>query len=257
MRIQSQSEAFAFRIRAGGLYPPTRGYDDLISQVRHSTGLNLSPEMMGGNNYVLSGRLDDGSWLVASDHDDFIHNDAADRVEREKEYGPQGWMVGIYPNVQEADPDTGEVNNYWGFDPEEGNNTDPVHHHAEPDAHLHELPGVVSRALASTPHGAVVPPREKHLDSGVDYSDLNSFLKDSKGKKPKAKPGPQYKHWKGPPKMDFQVKGRPDIDEDIFERGDPKQIYPLMRNDANFAGRYREYLRGLGGEVTASLGWYR
>jgi len=74
---------------------------------------------------------------------------------------------------------------------------------------------------------------------------LRTAMPAAKNKKPKS----PYKHWKGPPKMDFQVKGRPDIDLDIFERGDPKEIYPLLRTDANFAGRYKEYLQGLGYEI--------
>jgi len=57
----------------------------------------------------------------------------------------------------------------------------------------------------------------------------------------------QYKHWKGPPKMWFNTPdGKPMTNQDIFERGNYKQIYPLLRNDNEFAHEYNQWLQTQG-----------
>lgn len=66
--------------------------------------------------------------------------------------------------------------------------------------------------------------------------------KKPKAPKPPKRPGPLDKHRGRPPWPPMATDGVPDSNEDIFRRGDPRQIYPLMRNDGTFAREYREWL---------------
>jgi hypothetical protein len=145
----------------------------LIDDVRAATGVKLDVENTGGNTYVLSGRLEDGSWLVAGDGEDGdTWWDQADRHREEDENGPQGWYVGVYHNQVEDNPD-GSQNEYWGFDPREGHSIGPFHEHQDMGARTHELPSVVRDTLSSMPHGAKLDPAEPGSTTrDVNYGDL-------------------------------------------------------------------------------------
>lgn len=137
-------------------YPPrTQG---LIDGVRSATGINLDVENTGGNNYVLSGRLEDGSWVVATDGGSGdTWWDTADRHRHEAEHGPLGWDIGFYHNQTDGHGD------FWGFDPVAGHSVEPFHWHADEDSTADELPAVMGRALATMPHGAKLDPVEPGL----------------------------------------------------------------------------------------------
>ena len=117
--------------------------DDVIRSVRDATGINLNMTNSGGGTYVLDGRLDDGSWLVASDSYGHDHGDLRDRTEMERpghddEPGnPLGWSVGIYPDGGEG--------KWFG--------QDPVHDHEDHDAGVDDLPRVIQDALRGVPRG--------------------------------------------------------------------------------------------------------
>jgi hypothetical protein len=155
----------------------------VIDDVRAATGVKLDVENTGGNTYVLSGRLEDGSWLVAGDGEaGDTWWDQADRHREEDENGPQGWYVGVYHNQVEDNPD-GSQNEYWGFDPREGHSIGPFHEHQDMGARTHELPSVVRDTLSSMPHGAKLDPAEPGSTTSppkpagstpkdVDYGDL-------------------------------------------------------------------------------------
>ena len=129
---------------------PRMTTDDVINQVREQTGINLEMANTGGNCNVLEGRLEDGSWIRAADHNDFCHWDLEDRHDDEGEHGPMGWDVSFHPNLVED----GEDQDTW-----DGQST--IHWHEDSDAHLHELPRVISDAFASMPPDA----KQKHRES--------------------------------------------------------------------------------------------
>lgn len=115
--------------------------DDVTRAVRDATGINLSMTNAGGGAYVFDGRLDDGSWLVASDSEGYQHGDMNERTEEEQQDedegwgGPLGWTVGVYPD--------GGEEGWFG--------QDAVHHHSDDSAYVHELPRVIQEALQTMP----------------------------------------------------------------------------------------------------------
>lgn len=138
--------------------------EDLINRVRSATGINLKMEDSGGGpgggSNVLSGRLEDGSWVVASDSDGPISDpDLSDRTQLERTHGPQGWHVGIYPN--ESWEHNGQTYHSWD------SGAGPLHVHVDKDALTHDLPRVIQHALSTVPDEAKTDARAK--DSGVDY----------------------------------------------------------------------------------------
>lgn len=134
----------------------------LIDSVRGATGVNLDVENTGGRNYVLSGRLEDGSWVVATDGGDgATWWDTADRHRHEAEHGPMGWDIGFYHNTSDAHGD------YW--------DDEPYHWHSDEHAGAHELPSVLANALASMPHGAKLdrkPGETPESGKKIDYENL-------------------------------------------------------------------------------------
>lgn len=117
--------------------------DDVTDAVRKATGINLSMTDAGGGSYVFDGRLDDGSWIVASDSEGYQHGDMNERTEQEQQDedegwgGPLGWTVGVYPD--------GGEEGWFG--------QDAVHHHSDDGAYVHELPRVIQEALQTMPRG--------------------------------------------------------------------------------------------------------
>ena len=131
---------------------------DVIDQVRAQHGINLEMHNTGGNCNVLEGRLEDGSWIRAADHQDFCHWDLEHRHDDEAEHGPMGWDVSFHSN--EHDPggpytfsDGTTVHNppsdWWA-----SGDVEPIHWHEDPGAYLHELPRVIGDAFASMPPDA-------------------------------------------------------------------------------------------------------
>ena len=182
--------------------------DDVIGQVRDQTGINLEMTNTGGGCYVLEGRLEDGSWVRAADHQDFCHPELANRHEDEKKHGPSGWDVSFHSNEHdEGGPFTdsrGVTTHVPPSDYLAGGDAEPIHWHEDPDAHVHELPRVIGDAFASMPPDAKRKQQDglrEHLTNsgwkpgddewrrhfpgegdsgskGVDYSDLNKFMRE-------------------------------------------------------------------------------
>lgn len=133
----------------------------VVDNVHAATGVRMDVENTGGNTYVLSGRLEDGSWLVAGDHTDGdIHWDLAHRHREEAEEGPKGWYAAVYHNQVETDPKTGEQVEYWGFHPVKGHSVEPFHIHEDEHGTVHDLPRVVADTIRSIPPGAKHRPDE-------------------------------------------------------------------------------------------------
>ena len=132
--------------------------DDVIRAVRDTHGINLSMANTGGSCYVLEGRLEDGSWIRAADHEDFCHPELKNRHKGEKEHGPFGWDVSFHSN--EHDPggpmtfSDGQTIDFPPSDTWASGDTEPIHWHEAPDAYVHELPQVIADAFASMPPDA-------------------------------------------------------------------------------------------------------
>lgn len=121
--------------------------DEVVRQVRNATGINLQMEDSGGGPgggcYVLNGRLEDGSWVVASDHDGPCqYSELKDRAAHEQVHGPRGWYVGVYPN---------ETYQYNGKNHDTWQEGEAVHVHVDENAATHELPRVIQEALSGVP----------------------------------------------------------------------------------------------------------
>lgn len=127
--------------------------DDVIRQVRDATGINLGLTDAGGGTYVLDGRLDDGSWLVANDAEGYHWGDMEERTRREREDQEDreegeppapghGWSVGVYRNNGEDGQDT------WM-----GDDSYPIHDHTDYDARVDDLPRVIQHTLSTMPRG--------------------------------------------------------------------------------------------------------
>ena len=215
----------------------------MIDDVRAATGVKLDVENTGGNTYVLSGRLEDGSWLVAGDGEaGDTWWDQADRHREEAENGPQGWYVGVYHNQVEDNPD-GSQGEYWGYDPKEGYSVGPFHEHQDMGARTHELPSVVRDTLASIPHGAKnavgedgAPPRTAPAKEIPDYEelvnprdDLDDDYGDIFGKQSMRRTAFDWKNekWDGPAGEDF-----PDgYHRSKTENGHHLTVYRVRRPD--------------------------
>jgi hypothetical protein len=132
--------------------------DDVIRAVREQHGINLSMANTGGGCYVLEGRLEDGSWIRAADHEDFCYPELKDRHKDEKRDGPLGWDVSFHSN--EHDPggpmtfSDGQTIDFPPSDTWASGDTEPIHWHEAPDAYVHELPQVIADAFASMPPDA-------------------------------------------------------------------------------------------------------
>lgn len=124
----------------------------LLDDVRAATGISLDVEDTGGS-HVLSGRLEDGSWVVAGDGwDGDVHPDQGHRARHEAETGkPKGWYVQLFNNST-VERGAGPIQG-WGVD-QDGYYVDPYHDHTDMGAYTHELPRVIADALRSVPPGA-------------------------------------------------------------------------------------------------------
>lgn len=131
---------------------------DVINAVRDRHGINLEMSNTGGGCYVLEGRLEDGTWLRAADHEDFCYPELRDRHRAEQEHGPLGWDVSIHSNVHDeggpwtdGDGRTHDIppSDYWA-----SGDIEPIHWHADPDATVDDLPRVIGDAFASMPADA-------------------------------------------------------------------------------------------------------
>ncbi len=145
---------------------------EVINRVRSATGINMNMEDSGGGPgggcYVLSGRLEDGSWVVASDHDGPCqHPELAKRAEHEQKHGPRGWFVGVYPN--ETYQYNGKTHHTW-------QESEPIHTHADEQAYTHDLPRVIQHTLSTVPPTAKGETNAQPGGHGIDYSDLNRFM---------------------------------------------------------------------------------
>jgi hypothetical protein len=142
--------------------------DDVINQVRDQTGISLEMANTGGGCNVLEGRLEDGSWIRAADHNDFCHWDLEHRHDDERKHGPMGWDVSFHSNEHdEGGPFTDSRGVTTHFPPSDfmANGIEEIHWHSDPDAHLHELPRVIGDAFASMPRDA----KQKHQDRLRQY----------------------------------------------------------------------------------------
>lgn len=214
------------RRAADGAARPRMTTQDVIDQVRDQTGINLRMTNTGGNCNVLEGRLEDGSWIRAADHDDFCHWDLEHRHDDEAQHGPMGWDVSFHSNEHD---EGGTVTYRDGttitFPPSDswmGSDTEPIHWHSDPDAHLHELPRVIGDAFASMPPDA----KRRHQDElreqltrdgwkPGDEEWRRHFPDEGPGAAPGADRGPDYEKLVNP-RTDL---GDEDF-RDIFGRGD-------------------------------------
>jgi hypothetical protein len=191
---------------------PRMTTDDVINQVRDQTGINLEMANTGGNCNVLEGRLEDGSWIRAADHNDFCHWDLEDRHDDEAEHGPMGWDVSFHSNEHdEGGPFTDSRGVTTHFPPSDfmANGVEEIHWHSDPDAHLHELPRVIGDAFASMPHDA----KRKHQDRLRKY--LTSLgWEPGKGEWRRHFPGEGDGGGKDIPDYEDLVNPKDDLDED-------------------------------------------
>lgn len=201
------------RRAADGAARPRMTTQDVIDQVRDQTGINLRMTNTGGNCNVLEGRLEDGSWIRAADHDDFCHWDLEHRHDDEAQHGPMGWDVSFHSNEHD---EGGTVTYRDGttitFPPSDswmGSDTEPIHWHSDPDAHLHELPRVIGDAFASMPPDAKrrhqEELREQLTRDGWKPGDeewRRHFPNEGPGAAPGADQGPDYEKLINPKPLD-------------------------------------------------------
>lgn len=161
-----------WRIAAAVGRPTTR---DIIDDVRAKHGIDLEMVNTGGGCYVLQGRLEDGSWLRAADHEDFCHPELANRhAEEERDGQPGGWDVSFHSNEHDPggtwkDPRTGEVHEYGPSDTWASGDVDPIHWHSDPNARVEDLPRVIGDALRSMPPGAKQRQQERLRETLRQY----------------------------------------------------------------------------------------
>lgn len=191
---------------------PRMTTDDVIRQVRDQTGINLEMHNTGGNCNVLEGRLEDGSWIRAADHNDFCHWNLKHRHKDEGEHGPMGWDVTLYPNRHDG-PSTlkmpdGTEHHFEGGDYWDSGYPE-IHDHSDPEAYLHELPRVIGDAFASMPHDAKQKNREAIEESliqggwGPGTDEWESMLGQHPGSAPSV------------PDYEDLVNPRDDLDDDF------------------------------------------
>ena len=194
---------------------PRMTTDDVINQVREQTGINLKMANTGGNCNVLEGRLEDGSWIRAADHDDFCHWDLEHRHDDEGENGPMGWDVSFHSNEHDeggpwTDPSSGETIHFPPSDTWASGDTEAIHWHQDPDAYLHELPRVIGDAFASMPHDA-----KQRQQDGLRESLTESGWKPGDEEWRRHFPGEGDGGGKGIPDYEDLVNPKQDLDDDF------------------------------------------
>lgn len=119
-------------------------HEDIVKAVRDATGISLGVDVAPYDGTTsLSSRLEDGSWMMVTDPHDRMrpsHADLAQRGRDETVEGPVGWSVSFYRNSHSNGRDFifSDV---------------PFHKHTDETAGVHDLPGVINRALSTMPQG--------------------------------------------------------------------------------------------------------
>lgn len=191
---------------------------EVINAVRDRHGIDLEMVNAGGGCYVLEGRLEDGSWVRAADHNDFCYQELADRhAEEERDGEPGGWDVSFHSNEHDpggswTHPRTGEVHEYGPSDTWASDYVEPIHWHSDPDARVDELPRVISDAFATMPHDA----KRKHQDNLREQLTRSGWGPgDEEWERHFPGEGPGGDGGRGIPDYENLVNPRQDLDDDF------------------------------------------
>jgi hypothetical protein len=120
-------------------------HEDIVKAVRDATGMSLGVDVAPYDGTAsLSGRLEDGSWMMVTDPHGRMRPSHADLAQRERDEaveGPGGWSVSFCRNSRDSKGRDFVFNDV------------PFHEHTDETAGVHDLPGVINRALSTMPHG--------------------------------------------------------------------------------------------------------